>query len=300
MRPMRSWLFTPGNDTRKIRKAFKSEADVIVLDLEDAVAIEQKTATRKNIVNELNLTQQNACLLYVRINATETEYCYKDLCEIIGPWLDGILLPKVENASQIEKIDWLTEQLEKEKGLRPGALDIMPIIETGTGLMSAKYIANSKTRVKRLSFGAGDFTNDMGMTWTPNEEELRYARSVICLESRAAGLELPIDSVFIDLNDHKHMKNSAMTASGLGFQGKFCIHPKQINTINQSFTPTKEELDHAKKIVSAFKQAESDGLAAIQIDGYFIDYPVAERAQRTLTSMNDIIKQKNNRNTEEE
>ena len=300
MRPMRSWLFTPGNDTRKIRKAFNSQADIIVLDLEDAVAIEQKAPARKNIVNELSLKDCNSCLSYVRVNASETEFCYRDLCEIIGPWLDGILLPKVENAYQIEKIDWLIEQLEREKGLRPRALDIMPIIETSIGLTSAKDIANSKTRVKRLSFGAGDFINDMGMTWTPNEKELQYARSVICLESRAAGLEPPIDSVFIDLNDEKHMKNSAMTASALGFHGKFCIHPKQINTVNQAFTPTTEELVRAQKIVDTFNQAEADGLAAIQIDGYFIDYPVAERAQRTLTSMDYITKQKTNSNTEEE
>ena len=285
MEPLRTWLFAPGNHPRKVEKVFTVGADAVVLDLEDAVALEQKTATRATVVEALKTRPKRASRGYIRVNAIDTELCYGDLQEVIGPWLDGILLPKVESAGQLQTVDWLMAQLESSCGMAVGGLDILPIIETGRGVAAIDEIARSETRVRRLSFGAGDFTNDMGMVWTANESELMYARSAIALASRAAGLEAPIDTVFIDLHDGVHLEKSARTALSLGYRGKLCIHPAQIEPVNAVFTPSAEEVARARKHVEAFAAAEAEGSASIQVDGYFVDYPIVEKAQRTLALM---------------
>ena len=285
MEPMRTWLFAPGNHPRKVEKVFTVGADAVVLDLEDAVALEQKTATRAAVVEALKARPIRANRGYIRVNAVDTDFCYGDLQEVIGPWMDGILLPKVESARQLQTVDWLMAQIERARGMQVGTLDILPIIETGRGLAAIDDIARAQTRVKRLSFGAGDFTNDMRMVWTPDENELAHARATIALASRAAELEPPIDTVFIDLQDRKHLKKSACTALSLGYRGKLCIHPTQVEPVNTIFTPSPEEVARAKKHVEAFTAAEAKGSASIQVDGYFVDYPIIEKAQRTLDLM---------------
>ena len=285
MEPMRTWLFAPGNHPRKVEKVFTVGADAVVLDLEDAVALEQKKATRAAVVEALKARPTRANRGYIRVNAVDTDFCYGDLQEVIGPWMDGILLPKVESASQLQTVDWLMAQIERARGMQVGVLDILPIIETGRGLAAIDDIARSQTRVKRLSFGAGDFTNDMRMMWTPDENELAHARATIALASRAAELEPPIDTVFIDLQDRKHLKKSARTALSLGYRRKLCIHPAQIEPVNAIFTPSLEEVARAKKHVEAFTAAETKGSTSIQVDGYFVDYPIVEKAQRTLDLM---------------
>jgi citrate lyase subunit beta/citryl-CoA lyase len=172
--------------------------------------------------------------------------------------------------------------LERERGLEEGKIDLLPIIETGLGLDRIDEIAHAETRVKRLSFGAGDFTRDMGFIWTPDEAELYYARSRFAVASRAARLEPPIDTVFIDLRDIEHFEKAATTAMQLGFQGKLCIHPSQIDISNRVFSPTEAQIIEAKKHIKAFKIAEAEGSASIQVDGYFLDYPIIEKAERIL------------------
>jgi len=285
MDPLRTWLFAPGNHARKVEKVFTVGADAVVLDLEDAVALEQKVATRATVVDALKTRPERASRGYIRVNSSDTDFCYGDLQEVIGPWLDGIMLPKVESASQLQMIDWLIGQIERERGMAVGRLDILPIIETGRGVAAIDEIAQAGTRIKRVSFGAGDFTNDMGMVWTPEEGELSHARSVIALASRIAGLDAPIDTVFIDLADSAHLEQSARTALALGFRGKLCIHPAQIAPVNAVFTPSAEEVARAQKHVEAFAAAEAEGSASIQVDGYFVDYPIYEKALRTLELM---------------
>ncbi len=293
MNALRTWLFAPGNHDRKIEKVFKVAADVVVLDLEDSVPRASKISCRSKVVKALTNELNSPCRKYIRVNSMDTEFCYADIQEAIGPWLDGLLLPKVEHEHQLYTIDWLISQIERDRDMRVGGLDVVPIIETGIGLSNVDSIASTKTRVKRLSFGAGDFTNDMGMHWTAEENELHYARSKISLASRTARLEGPIDTVFIDLSDERNLKNSALTARSLGFTGKFCIHPAQIEPVNTAFTPSAEEIALAQKQVTAFKEAESQGSSSIQVDGHFIDYPIAERAQRTLTLIAAIEAKKN-------
>lgn len=286
MSVFRSMLFTPGNHPRRVEKVFQCNADAVILDLEDAVAIAEKEATRESVVAALK--QPRNCLGYIRVNAYDTPYCYGDICAVVGPWLDGIILPKLETLDQLKSVDWLMAQLERQAGLPEGSIDLLPIIETGVGMANIRAIASAETRLKRLSFGAGDYTNDMNIIWTMEEEELAPARAEVALASRAGGLEPPLDTVFIHIRAHEEFQRSAERARRMGFQGKLCIHPDQVTPTNAAFTPSLEEVAHAEKVVAGFEAAEADGSASIQLDGYFIDYPIVYKAQRILDQMQRI------------
>jgi citrate lyase subunit beta/citryl-CoA lyase len=277
---MRSLLFAPGNHARRVEKALGLAADGVILDLEDAVAVSEKTATRTSVVTAFGKPRSGK--LYVRVNAITTDWCHQDINAVIQPGLDGIILPKVEHAHELHTADWLIGALERERGLPAGAIDLIPIIETGLGISNLRNICRSATRTKRLAFGAGDFTLDMDMVWSRSEIELLPYRSACVMESRAAGLEGPLDTVWADLRDHEGFIASATHAAALGFQGKMCIHPDQVGGANAAFSPTEAVVAQARRVVEAFDRAEAEGLASIQLDGQFIDYPIVQRARRVL------------------
>jgi citrate lyase subunit beta/citryl-CoA lyase len=276
----RSFLFAPGNHARKVEKVFDCGADHVILDLEDAVAKAEKVATRATVVEALKRPRRGGA--YVRVNGFNTEFCYGDAVAVVGLGLDGIILPMAESREQIVAFDWLVGSLERERGLKVGGIDIIPIVETGKGIANARAIAAAGTRVKRMAFGAGDYTLDMNMEWTLAESELEHARAEMVVASRAAGLEAPIDTVWVHIKDLDGVANSAKRARQLGFQGKMCIYPPQVERVNAAFTPTEKEIDFAKRVVAAFEKAEREGSSSIQLDGYFIDYPIVYKAQRTL------------------
>jgi len=279
----RSFLFAPGNHARKVMKVFECGADNVILDLEDAVAKAEKVATRALVVEALK--RERKCGAYIRVNAFTTEFCYGDAVAVVGPGLDGIILPMVESREQIVAFDWLVGSLERERGLSPGGIDVIPIIETGKGIANARAIAAAGTRVKRMAFGAGDYTLDMNMEWTLAESELEHARAEMAVASRAAGLEAPIDTVWVHINDLEGLAGSAKRAKQLGFQGKMCIYPPQVDLVNRAFTPTEKAVTFARRVVAAFEKAEREGSSSIQLDGFFIDYPIVYKAQRTLDAV---------------
>ena len=252
----------------------------MILDLEDAVAIAEKPATRGVVAGTLERPRQ--ALLYVRVNAVDTEFCYGDLVAVVQRGLDGIILPKVESAAGLTTIDWLLAQLERDRGLPVGGIDLIPIIETARGVQRIDAILAAGTRVRRVAFGAGDFTLNVNMIWSSGETELAHARAVIVTASRAAGIDAPLDTVWVDLPDKDGLAASARTALAYGFQGKMCIHPDQIGIVNRVFTPSDTEIAFAQRLCAAFAKAEAEGSAAIQLDGKFIDYPIVYRAQRVL------------------
>jgi citrate lyase subunit beta/citryl-CoA lyase len=277
---LRSFLFTPGNHARRVEKALSLDADAVILDLEDAVATAEKPAAREAVAAAFGRPRRG--LLYVRVNAVDTEFCYGDLLAIVRPGLDGIILPKVETPAGLATVDWLLAQLERDRGLPAAGLDLIPIIETARGLDRLGAVLGAGTRARRIAFGAGDFTLDVNMRWTRGEAELAHARATVVTASRAAGIEAPFDTVWVDLKDPEGLEASSRTALGLGFQGKMCIHPDQIAIVNRVFTPTDDEVAFAERVAAAFAKAEAAGSAAIQLDGKFIDYPIVYRAQRVL------------------
>lgn len=280
MSALRSFLFAPGNHARRVEKALSLPADAVILDLEDAVAITEKVATRQTVVAAFR--QPRAGKLYVRVNALSTAWCHGDLTAIVHRGLDGIILPKVEDADHLKTADWLITALEQERGLPPGGIDLIPIIETALGMRALDRIAGSGTRVRQLAFGAGDYTLDLGMTWSRDEMELLAARVAVVTASRAAGIDPPVDTVWADLRDAEGLARSAERAATLGFAGKMGIHPDQVAVINAAFSPSPAAMDRARQIVAAFDKAEADGLASIQLEGQFIDYPIVQRARRVL------------------
>ena len=279
MEANRTYLFCPGNHHRKVEKVFGADADVVILDLEDAVAIAEKPATRAVAVEALK--QPRRCRGYVRVNAYDTEYCYGDICAIVGSWLMGSSCRSGKRGrSALGRL--LLSNLERERGMEVGSVDLMPIIETARGQDAVRAIAQAGTRIKRLSFGAGDYTKDLGMEWSLSEHELASMRAEMVVASRLGELEPPVDTVFIHIKEDEAFRVSCELVRDLGFQGKLCIHPDQISTANTAFTPTEEHLAFAKKVIDAFVEAEAAGSASIQIDGYFVDYPIVDKAQRIV------------------
>jgi len=292
----RSFLFAPGNVPRRVEKALTLEADAVIVDLEDSVAASEKTATRKAVAEALTRPRRGRG--YVRVNAASTPYCYGDLVETIHKGVEGVLLPKVESAAELHAIDWLLTCLEHERGIAEGSIDLMPQVETAAGVQRIERIVQARNlrtykspwRVKRVTFGAGDYANDVGLSPTLDEPELAEARARIVMISRAAGLENPIDSPWFHLKETDAFHRSLARSRRSGFQGRLCIHPDQLAPVNAAYLPSAEELAQAQRIVSAFKEAEAKGAAAIQVDGQMIDYPIVHRAQALLDSVDRLKK----------
>jgi citrate lyase subunit beta/citryl-CoA lyase len=285
-RPLRSMLFTPGNQPRMVAKVATFGADAVILDLEDAVPLAEKEATRP-VVRAALPTLAGGPPRYVRVNALETGLTGGDLEAIVCADLDGLKLPKVETADDLLEVDRLLSDLESERGLPAGGIDLIPSIETARGVLNARSIAEAASRARLLSFGAGDFCRDIGVRftgnlWEPDGLELLFARSQIVLASRAAGLEPPLDTVWLDIRDNAGLEQDARTAYRLGFQGKMAIYPGQVPIINAVFSPTAEEIDYARRVVAAFEQAEAGGSASIAVDGRLVDYPIVIKARWVL------------------
>jgi len=292
----RSFLFAPGNVPRRVEKALTLEADAVIVDLEDSVAASDKPATRKSVADALTRPRRGRG--YVRVNAPSTPWCYGDLVETIHKGVEGVVLPKVESAADLHAIDWLLTALELERGLAEGSIDLMPQVETAAGVQRIERIVQARSlrtykgpwRVKRVCFGAADYANDVGLSVSLDEPELAEARARVVMISRAAGLENPIDSPWFHLKEAEAFRRSNERSRRGGFQGRCCIHPDQLAAVNAAYLPDERELEQARRIVAAFKEAEAKGAAAIQVDGQMIDYPVAFRAQALLDSVGQLKK----------
>lgn len=276
----RSLLFAPANSDRKVFKAFESTADGVILDLEDAVAVREKPAAREAATETLKAPAKKPA--FVRVNATSTPFGFRDIMAVTGPNLTGIVLPKVESAQDLHTVDWLMAQLEAERGMAPNSCEIMPIIETAKGLTALDRIAGAVARVRRLAFGAVDLALDMDFDLDDDDGAIAQARFLVSRASRAAALASPLDTAFVDIGDPARLRATATRARALGYSGKSCIHPSQIDIVNEVFSPSAEELRRAERIVVAFEEAEAKGLAAIALDGQMIDYPVVDKARNVL------------------
>lgn len=289
---MRTALFVPGNRPDRIEKAFNTEADVIIIDLEDAVPLSEKESSRSNVREKV--TQFADRMILVRTNALGSPFIKGDLDEAIVEGVNGIILPKVEKADGIHDINKLLLEVEKRRSLPDGSIRIFPLIESATAVQHIYDIVSTKTKPKRIytvMFGAADYTLDMGIEMTMEGHELFYARSRIAIACRAAGIAPPIDTPFmIDLKNTEALISDARRAKELGFQGKLVIHPKQVEPCNRIFSPLPEEIKRAEKIVHAFEKAEAAGIAAIQLEGKFIDYPVVKRSKDILALATAIAK----------
>jgi citrate lyase subunit beta / citryl-CoA lyase len=255
----RSYLFVPGNRPDRFEKARQSGADAVILDLEDAVQSTHKDLAREAVASWLSTTRP----AYVRINAAGTPWFERDL-EVVGlPGVLGVVLPKAEQIAEVAA--HLT-----------GEAHVLPLLETALGIWNALALAQAE-RVERLAFGAVDFQLDTGISG--EREELLYARSRLVLASRAASILPPVDGVTMTFDDLIRLREDVAYARRLGFGGKLCIHPRQVERINRGFAPTDAERAWARRVLSA---AQVTGAGALQLDGELIDRPVIERARSIL------------------
>jgi citrate lyase subunit beta/citryl-CoA lyase len=282
--PIRTALFVPGNRPDRVDKAIATAADRVIIDLEDAVAVSQKEKTR-TLVRDKIITHKDRGVL-VRVNGLETDFITGDLEAVVVNELGGLVLPKTENSHQVGKIHRLLVDLEKKQGLQAGSTAVILLTESALGVQNIFQISSAATELNReflIALGAADYALDMGIEITKDGAELMYPRSRIAVACRAAGIAPPLDTPFmIDLKDIEALKDDAARAKQLGFQGKLCIHPNQIESCHAVFTPSREEISFARRVVDAFKAEEAGGSAAIQVDGKFVDYPVVERSRRIL------------------
>jgi citrate lyase subunit beta / citryl-CoA lyase len=277
---LRSFLFAPGNHARRVEKVFLSGADAVILDLEDTVPVAEKESTRALVVSAMRRPRRAAA--YIRVNAFESRWCMADLEAVAGPWIDGIVLPKTESADQVRAVGMRLSERERAADMKAGSLEILPIVETAKGVEAVAAIVASGPRVRRIALGGADYTHDVDLVWTPSEEALSYARARIAHASRVAGLDPPVDTVVLEIRDSERFRQSARNGRMHGFAGKLCIHPDQVPLCHEVFSPSADELAHARKVIDAFQAAEAAGSASIQVDGRFIDYPMVDKARRVV------------------
>lgn len=282
---LRSMLFVPGDQPRKIQKALAEvPTDAAILDLEDAVAIAAKPETREPVAAALRHTRQTR--LYVRVNGVATPWLFGDLEAVVQSGLDGLLVPKVGGWEEVFLVDRFVAHLEGERGLVSGAIDLIPLIESAAGAAGLADLTRACQqripRVRRLGLGAADFTADVGATWTPDEQELLFVRSALVLHSRAAGLEPPLDTVYPHFRDAAGFEATTRRSHALGFQGRMCVHPNQIEAANRLYSPTPEQIAWAEEVLLAFAEAEARGVAALEVHGQLVDYAFVVRARQIV------------------
>ncbi|WP_434509651.1 HpcH/HpaI aldolase/citrate lyase family protein [Desulfitobacterium sp. AusDCA] len=282
----RVFMFSPGSDRKKNEKALESAADVVILDLEDAVAPSEKEQARLNVAAAVR-THQNRQVI-VRINALSTPWALKDLLMVIPERPFGIMLPKAESVSDILKASWVIDQLESDRLTEDEQrIGLFPLIETVAGIANAEIIAQASIRVKRLVFGALDYSLDLGIPYDRNSEALTYARNRLVAASAQSKLPGPIDTVYPSVKDDEGLKQDSLKAKALGFKGKLIIHPGQIEIVQTVFSPLAAEIEEAEEIVEVYQKAQSEGVGAVLWKGKMLDEPVLKRAQQILKEYKD-------------
>ena len=278
---LRTLLFVPGVRPNMIERARDLAPDAIVLDLEDSVPIPEKERARGIVRDALPTLARPGRLTLVRINGFHTGLAEQDLAAIVQPGLDGISLPKPTGADTILRADALLTLLERQQGMAVGTVQIIPWIETALSVVRAFEIASASPRVIGVSFGAEDFTLDLGITRTLEGEEVAQVRAMLPILARAANVQA-IDGTYMAFQDLEGLVREAQQAKRLGYQGKYLIHPNQIAPINQMFRPTEEEIAYARRVIEAFEAAAAQGHGAVSLEGHVVDVPVYDRARNLL------------------
>lgn len=286
---LRTLLFVPGNQERRIDKARSIPADAIILDLEDSVPLAEKNSARAMVSSSIDGLALKGQEVFVRINALSTDHAVADIKAIATPGLNGICLPKSESADDILKADALIAEAEKAADLKVGSIWLLALVETPKGILNVYEIASASPRVLGISFGPEDYTLEMGVKRTKEGAEIYYPRVVIAVACHAAGV-LAIDGVYTDIRDEEGLNQDTRLARQMGFHGKLLIHPNQVNPVSQIFSPTEEEITHARGVVEAFEAALAQGQASTSFEGKMIDAPVAERARKLLALAESIEK----------
>ena len=301
-RLQRSELAVPGSSPKMFEKALNSESDYIFLDLEDAVSPNDKITARQNIIKALNEMnwRESGKTISVRINSLDTHYMYRDLVELVeeaGENIDTILVPKAGTMSDVYMVDCMLTQIETNKKIQ-NKIGIECLIETALGMSNIKEIAKSSERLEALHFGVADYAASLrartvvigGLNPDYPGDQWHHGLSELVMTCRAYGLRA-IDGPFGDFNDPDAYIKSAKRAAAIGIEGKWAIHPSQIDLANKVFSPPDTEVNKAKRILEELEKAAKEGKGAAQLDGRMIDAASARMAENVV-NINKLIKNK--------
>jgi citrate lyase subunit beta/citryl-CoA lyase len=274
----RSLLFVPGDDSRKMAKATAgTAADVLIVDLEDAVAESRKDLARDRLTD--TLTELRGAVRLVRVNALGTGRAEADIEAAIAAGADGVVAPKVDDGNALRRFETAVDAAGD-----PTAI-VVPLVESAAALVHLESVVSASSRAPFLALGAGDLVTDLGLPPAAHDDPggiVDTARSMLVLHSRAGGLQPPVDSPELQVRDQERFRARCEHAKVRGFAGILCIHPAQVAVANDVFSPSAPEVEQARSVVEAFTRLERAGTASITVDDAFVDYPIAAAARRVL------------------
>jgi citrate lyase beta subunit len=281
MRSRRALLYVPGDDLHKIEKAVTLGVDTICMDIEDGVALNRKVEARDTIAHALQTLDFGRSERLVRINPAGSGLEEADLQAVLPHHPDGIVIPKVHSAGQVQ---WVSQQLaraEQAYGWPEGGMVLIALVESARAVVNLAEIAGASPRLQALIFGAEDLAGDIGAIRTREGRELWYARSAVVIYAAAFSLQA-IDLVFTDIRDGEGLRAEALEGAQLGYSGKQIIHPGQVAPVQESFTPGEVAIAHARRVIEAATQHQAGGQGAFTLDGKMVDAPVVKIAEGVL------------------
>lgn len=276
----RTMMFVPGANAAMLRDAPLFGADSIMFDLEDSVSLKEKDTSRALVHFALKTFDYSSVETVVRVNGLDSCGAL-DIEAVVLAGVNVIRLPKTETAQDIIDVEAVIERVERENSIEVGRTRMMAAIESAEGVLNARDIAKASKRLIGIALGAEDYITNMKTRRYPDGQELFFARSMILHAARAAGIAA-IDTVYSDVNNTEGFQNEVRMIKQLGFDGKSVINPRQIPLVNEIYTPTKKEIDHAKQVIWAIREAESKGSGVISLNGKMVDKPIVERAERVI------------------
>jgi citrate lyase subunit beta/citryl-CoA lyase len=296
-------LFVPANSWRMITTAATEGGDAVILDLEDACPIAEKETGRIFARDSIPMLKEKGMDVFVRVNSFDTELTEEDISYVVVSGLDGVMLPKAESKEDILNLDQLLKFEEEKKGILPNTIAILPLLESPKGISAVSEIISGSQRIIGVSFGAGDYSREigagMGVTSLSPEEYFLMAshpRSCIALAARAAGI-LAIDSPFFGLViDIEGLIKESRKVKLIGFTGKLLVHPRHVDSVNQVFSPSKDEIDFARRVIKAYEEAKAKGLGATSLGGRMIDYGSYRRALNLISIAEKISEREKRKN----
>ena len=286
-RPRRSVLFLPGSNPKALSLAENIPADVLVFDLEDAVAPENKEAARRMTADAVADRDYHGKELIIRINGLDTPHGLEDIAAVVAGGADAVRLPKTDSPEDLVAVEKAVEAAERRFKRPVGSVKLFAAIESARGILSVREIATASKRLVAIAIGAEDFVTDMHTSRSPDGIELLAARRLLVMAARAAGI-LAIDTVFTGVDDEEGFLREAHLAKQLGFDGKSVIHPSQVALIHSVYTPSDAEVSKARRVVAAAADAEAKGSGVISLDGKMVDKPIVERALRVLALAGEV------------
>jgi citrate lyase subunit beta / citryl-CoA lyase len=277
----RTLLYVPGNMPSMLQNIPLFQCDGVIIDLEDAVPLNEKDAARILVRRFLETYTDRNKEILVRINPLDTKWAIDDLKAVLPALPDGIRLPKADTPEIVERLDTMLTEFEEDLGLEIGRFRILPSIETAEGVINTVAISRSSNRLIGLAFGAEDYTASMEIERTKSGEELFNARMNVLWAAKSAGIQA-IDTIFADVNDMDALRRETELIKKLGYTGKCMVNPRQIDVIHEVFAPKQSEVDYALLVIDAIKRAREMGTGVIALGGKMIDAPVVKRAARVL------------------